>query len=419
MASKRLDGWKAIAVFLNRDERTVRRWEATRGLPIHRIPGGERPRIWADPDELRQWLQGAGAVDEDVGPDPATAPSSPSKRRSMREIAGAAALILGVPLAGTLYVVAKADRAEAEPYAEHPAARELYLRGVFLWNGRTPRGIAEAAAIFARLAREHPGRSEALAKLADCYLLMREFGTMPDDVAYARAREAAEAALRIDRRSASGLRALAFVRFWHDGDPEALETFARAAELKPDNAQTQLWYANALSASGRHVEAQAAFTRARALDPSNAAVLADQAFDLLFAGRVAEADRLANMVLDVQPGLVSAHRVLAWVALRRGDHQGFINELSEWVRLRGDEAALARYGRARRLLAEKGSVAMLSALAEDAEAGQRSSGSGFIEAAMLRAASGDRSGAARLLDAAESTSERVSVPVARRYTDVR
>ena len=31
-----LESWKEIAAYLNRDERTARRWEKEEGLPIHR-----------------------------------------------------------------------------------------------------------------------------------------------------------------------------------------------------------------------------------------------------------------------------------------------------------------------------------------------------------------------------------------------
>jgi DNA-binding transcriptional regulator YiaG len=31
-----LESWKQIAAYLNRSERTVRRWEASEGLPVHR-----------------------------------------------------------------------------------------------------------------------------------------------------------------------------------------------------------------------------------------------------------------------------------------------------------------------------------------------------------------------------------------------
>jgi TolB-like protein len=57
-AAKTLVSWKEIAVFLNRAERTVKRWERERGLPVHRVPGGERGSVFAYPEELTDWLKG-------------------------------------------------------------------------------------------------------------------------------------------------------------------------------------------------------------------------------------------------------------------------------------------------------------------------------------------------------------------------
>jgi len=54
----RLDGWKEIATFLNRGERTVKRWERERGLPVHRVPFGDRASVFAWPGELADWLKG-------------------------------------------------------------------------------------------------------------------------------------------------------------------------------------------------------------------------------------------------------------------------------------------------------------------------------------------------------------------------
>src|SRR5208282_4990293 len=55
---KTLVSWKEIASFLDRAERTVKRWERERGLPVHRVPGGERGSVFAYPDELADWLKG-------------------------------------------------------------------------------------------------------------------------------------------------------------------------------------------------------------------------------------------------------------------------------------------------------------------------------------------------------------------------
>ena len=59
-SGKRLDSWKEIAAFFGRAERTVKRWEAERGLPVHRVPGSGRGSVFAYSDELADWLKGRG-----------------------------------------------------------------------------------------------------------------------------------------------------------------------------------------------------------------------------------------------------------------------------------------------------------------------------------------------------------------------
>jgi hypothetical protein len=43
---RRLDSWKEIAAYLERDVRTATRWEAL-GMPLHRIPGGKGTSVFA------------------------------------------------------------------------------------------------------------------------------------------------------------------------------------------------------------------------------------------------------------------------------------------------------------------------------------------------------------------------------------
>ncbi len=54
-AKKRLDSWKEIATFFGRDERTVKRWEKERGLPVYRVPGSARGGVFAYAEELAEW----------------------------------------------------------------------------------------------------------------------------------------------------------------------------------------------------------------------------------------------------------------------------------------------------------------------------------------------------------------------------
>lgn len=53
----RLDSWKEIAAFLNRDVTTVQRWERREGMPVHRHVHDKRGSVYALPEELQAWLR--------------------------------------------------------------------------------------------------------------------------------------------------------------------------------------------------------------------------------------------------------------------------------------------------------------------------------------------------------------------------
>lgn len=90
----RLDSWKAIADYLGRDVRTVRRWEQDRRLPVHRVPGEHRGGVFAFTEEIDQWLrQSPGDGTAEAGaiavPEPVV-----SQRRARPSAAWAVILLL-------------------------------------------------------------------------------------------------------------------------------------------------------------------------------------------------------------------------------------------------------------------------------------------------------------------------------------
>jgi hypothetical protein len=52
---KTLESWKQIAAYLERSERTVRRWEATEGLPVHRREHEKQDTVFAFRHEIEAW----------------------------------------------------------------------------------------------------------------------------------------------------------------------------------------------------------------------------------------------------------------------------------------------------------------------------------------------------------------------------
>jgi hypothetical protein len=52
---KTLESWKQIAGYLDRSERTVRRWEANEGLPVHRREHEKQDTVFAYKHEIEAW----------------------------------------------------------------------------------------------------------------------------------------------------------------------------------------------------------------------------------------------------------------------------------------------------------------------------------------------------------------------------
>ena len=54
---KKLDSWKEIAKYLDRNVRTCQRWEKELGLPVHRLDKTLRSRVFCYTDEIDQWIK--------------------------------------------------------------------------------------------------------------------------------------------------------------------------------------------------------------------------------------------------------------------------------------------------------------------------------------------------------------------------
>ncbi len=52
-----LEGWKAIADYLEHTENTCRKWEREFGLPVHRLDDSPKAHVFAYSDELERWKQ--------------------------------------------------------------------------------------------------------------------------------------------------------------------------------------------------------------------------------------------------------------------------------------------------------------------------------------------------------------------------
>ncbi len=123
--SAKLESWKEIATYLQRDVSTVRRWEKCEGLPVRRHEHRTRSTVYAIPAELDAWRAARQ-------PESEAAPASPVARR----LAIAAALV--VTLLGSGWVLwRKAVLRLPYPLVEAAESGSGKLVSRQLWAGTT------------------------------------------------------------------------------------------------------------------------------------------------------------------------------------------------------------------------------------------------------------------------------------------
>ena len=77
----RLDSWKEIAAYLNRDVTTVQRWEKREGMPVHRHVHDRMGSVYASRAELDAWARSRNlrAAQENGNKSLAQSPAQPPR----------------------------------------------------------------------------------------------------------------------------------------------------------------------------------------------------------------------------------------------------------------------------------------------------------------------------------------------------
>lgn len=336
-AGKRLRGWKEIATWAGVDERTVKRWEGSRGLPVHRVPGEARAPVYAFEAELLAWLR---VADESADPEPlpgvreAGAPpadaSSPATRLWL--LAASALVVLALLMGGLLWLRLPGPLPPPQLPAT-PAGRAAWADGEYALSTRTRDGILLANRRFSALVAAEPGFAPGLARLAVSYNLLAQYDLMPAGQAYARAVALADRALERDPELPLALAARGFARFYGARDIPGAMADLRAAAARPDaTAEAHQWLALISMHSGRQQLALTAIARAEALDPKSRAIKANHGLILMHAGRLAEAEALLKRLASLDPGMAAPtlHLASLYLATGRGDdHAAMLERLAE------------------------------------------------------------------------------------------
>lgn len=197
MPRVRLDSWKSIAEYLKRSQRTVQRWHANFGLPVHHFGGSKGP-VFSYSDELDQWLSGfvGDAAHHDV--------------------------LSGDPRA-----------------VRRHGSRELTTQADELWDLRSENNLSAIAALYRGAVDQDPANAAAFVGLADSLILSALVGVMRGSAAYPRAGEALIRAHRLGHESTRSVCAAAWLQMAHGRKwKRAEEGFNEALDRDPNSAHS-------------------------------------------------------------------------------------------------------------------------------------------------------------------------------------
>src|ERR1700681_1306071 len=173
-----------------------------------------------------------------------------------QEITGAISAKLRERLSG------EPQKRAAKGGTSDPEAYQLYLKGLYYWEKRTPETLARAKDYFDQAILRDPGYALAYVGLANYYVAAPDYGPIPENEAAPKAKAAAEKALSIDPSSAEAHAALAG-SLWSLFEFSGAETeFKRALGLNPNLAHGHHWYGLFLSWEARNEEATTHLRRA-------------------------------------------------------------------------------------------------------------------------------------------------------------
>jgi tetratricopeptide (TPR) repeat protein len=408
-----LVSWKEIAVFLDRAERTVKRWERERGLPVHRVPGGERSGVFAYSDELTAWLHGEESRADETIPavedqqhkeNPSIAllanlepaPEVPREINSSKLDSESAdhrsnsalwravvwTCILSLVPASATFITLKRYRSASPPSASSvqpappgsrhipsPRAEQLYLQGRYQWSLRTAESLGQSVDAYTQAIVEDPAYAQAYAGLAESYDLLPQYSRVNSADSFQRAKAAASRAIELDPNLAAGHRAKAFALFYGYWDVAGSDAeFKRALALAENEAETHHWYGTTLFSRQEDTRSLAQLDEAVRLSPTTPAIVADAAFVHASLRNNREANiKILRELSRTQPTLVKSSRYLAGIDLADGNYHAYLADIRKVAEITHDPVANALATAASRGWARGGRSGLLQAILKAAQ----------------------------------------------------
>ncbi|MDI1242506.1 MAG: hypothetical protein PSX80_11340, partial [bacterium] len=185
---------------------------------------------------------------------------------------------------------------------------------------RSPESLRTAITLFAEAVKEDATFAPAYVGLADAHSLLNLYDIDPPTDAYEKALEYANRAHDLDRDLAEAHASLGYIHFYYKRDRAASELeFRRAIQTNPSYAQAHHWFALALAAMNKPVDALSEIETAERLDPRSLSIKSAAAIVHFFAGEHERGLAAADRALALQPDFVPAQKVKRWIYSVQGN----------------------------------------------------------------------------------------------------
>ncbi len=209
-------------------------------------------------------------------------------------------------------------------------AYRYYLQGRYFAFKLTPDEIRKAIEFLEKAVEADPGYADAYAAIALAYVVLPVTSDVPSQMAFPKAKAAAEKALELQKDSASAQLVLARVLFWYDWDwRESERRYRISIANDPDSHDARLGIAHLLSAIGRHDEAMTEVRKARQLDPYSRVSGALEGQFLMYAGRLDEAETTLRKELETDGGFWVTLIHLGMVLVQKGEYEKALEYLKQ------------------------------------------------------------------------------------------
>jgi serine/threonine protein kinase/lipoprotein NlpI len=222
-----------------------------------------------------------------------------------------------------------------------PEAYQLYLKGRYYWDKRTPDSLAKAKDYFDQAIAKDPGYALAYVGLAEYYDVVNDYTFTPVSESSPKLKAAATKALSIDDTLAEA-HALMAGAYDNDWDwAAATREYERALQLDPNSSRTHVLYGLHFVGLGMNDQGMAQFQRAVQLEPLNLNAMTNVGAAYFNVKLYDQSVAQLKKALEIDPNYASAHQFLSFTYQVQGKYDLWLEEAQKAANLDNDTEEMA------------------------------------------------------------------------------